>query len=175
MRLFIGIPVPLGLAEELVECARGLRLQAGRVSPAKNLHLTLVFLGEVADAGPVASALDGLEHAAFGLEVVGFGHFGRRVFFAEVQLTPELAALQADMARRMERLGFAGEERPYHPHLTLARSKVAMAIGPRIVERWAEPRRFAADEVVLYRSRPGAGGSVYEAMHTRQLTGRAGK
>jgi 2'-5' RNA ligase len=61
------------------------------------------------------------------------------------------------------------ETRPYHPHITLARSKAkgsarirdmqALQAGLRRVQKFTA---FVAEEFVLYESVPAAGGSLYK-------------
>jgi len=50
MRLFLGLPIPSELTQALTRLAQAIELPKGRRTAPENLHLTLVFLGEV--AGP---------------------------------------------------------------------------------------------------------------------------
>jgi 2'-5' RNA ligase len=53
------------------------------------------------------------------------GFFDRAgIFFAGVSLTPELEAnFRRASPLRLRQCGFIPETRPYHPHITLARTK----------------------------------------------------
>jgi RNA 2',3'-cyclic 3'-phosphodiesterase len=97
----------------------------------------------------------------------GLGFFDRAgVFFAGVALTPQLTALQLQVTDATGGCGFVPETRPYHPHITLARSK---GKGPRALRELKarihrEPKfgGFVAEEFVLYESHLRSGGSRYE-------------
>ena len=49
MRLFLSLPIPPELAQALTRLTRAIELPKGRRTAPENLHLTLVFLGEVAE------------------------------------------------------------------------------------------------------------------------------
>jgi len=95
-----------------------------------NLHLTLKFLGSVPEANiePVAGALReaSVGMSPFEARIRGLGAFpsaGRpRVLWAGVA---DGAAQMTELARRVDTalvaLGFAREERPFSPHITLGR------------------------------------------------------
>jgi 2'-5' RNA ligase len=97
--------------------------------PANNIHLTLKFLGDVSLAN-----LDLLKkllraeianYRPFEISVGGAGAFPTvhrpRVIWVGVEAPPELAAVQASVEGMTARLGYAPEERPFSPHLTLGR------------------------------------------------------
>lgn len=97
----------------------------GRPVPARNLHLTLVFLGEI-DPGRIEAlklAAAGVAGKAFrlGLDLVG-GFRRAGVAWAGCRVVPTaLLALQEDLDRRVREAGFTPDERAFAPHLTLAR------------------------------------------------------
>jgi RNA 2',3'-cyclic 3'-phosphodiesterase len=105
--------------------ARLARGAGGRAVPAANLHLTLVFLGEVEPAR-VASlhrAAGEVESPGFELALDEVGSFrGSGVAWAGCRVAPPaLLALQAALAERLRLQGFTPEARPFAPHLTLVR------------------------------------------------------
>lgn len=140
-RGFIAVEVPqpvrgflAGVQENLRK--GGLEKQLGREgrlvwSRPETLHLTLRFLGDITEkqAQQVAAAMDAVGAAlpGFSLRVTGIGGAPRlrapRVLWAEFQQSAELLALEAALSKELDALGFAREERPYHPHLSLARVK----------------------------------------------------
>ncbi len=171
MRLFIGIPLPASVAEELAKLAAQLRKKEDglRWSAPESWHITLQFLGSV-DAqryGCVVERLCEVRSAAVPVAVEELGMFDRAgVFFAALKTAPELAALQRRVTAAMEGCGFVPEARPYHPHITLARSKGKEgARGLRALKAQAQRERklgsFVAEEFVLYESLPEPGGSRY--------------
>lgn len=95
------------------------------------LHITLAFLGEIADPEPVAAALAACRPRISDLELGGLGVFPnpRRpsvLWMGCSDATGELFVLQAEVAEAM-RPFVEPERRAFTPHLTLARIKP----GPR--------------------------------------------
>jgi 2'-5' RNA ligase len=168
MRLFLGLPIPPELAQALVRLAQAIELPKGRWTGPENLHLTLVFLGEVAEPTlpPIEQELSELNFAPFQLKLPSLNIFPRAgVLFAEVEPARPLLHLQAKVADSMARCGFTPEDRPYHPHITLARfhgtlrlSKSQHVLPPSL------QRSFIADTVNLYRSNLTPSGSHYEIL-----------
>lgn len=164
MRLFVAVlPPPARLAElgtavdELHALPGADRLRwAGR----DDWHLTLAFLGEVAEE-LLPDLRERLARAAhrtppFELRLHGGGRFGDKVLWAGVAGaldTLRLLAERADAAAR--RAGVAMDEhRRYHPHLTLARSRTGADLHP-YTESLAgfEGTAWETGEIVLVRSR----------------------
>jgi 2'-5' RNA ligase len=101
------------------------------VDPAA-LHVTLAFLGELDDAqleaATESAATVASVHAPFALRLEGLGTFGsarspRVIWVGLAGEKTQLMALQAAMADDLAARGFPREERPFSPHLTLARIK----------------------------------------------------
>lgn len=109
----------------------------GRPVPAANLHLTLVFLGEVEAAriGALGRAADAVTGGAFDLALDRIGDFRRAgVAWAGCgRPSAEMLALQASLERRVREAGFATDGRAFAPHLTLAR-RVREPVEPGDVE-----------------------------------------
>ena len=109
----------------------------GRPVPAANLHLTLVFLGEVEPARiePLRRAADAVAGNTFTLGLDRVGGFRRAgVAWAGCRQSPAgLIALQAGLERRIRDAGFSPDDRPFVPHLTLAR-RVREPVEPGEVE-----------------------------------------
>jgi 2'-5' RNA ligase len=130
VRLFVALEIPAevraGLAA-LIREFRGLAPQLKWVR-AENLHLTLKFIGETEsaklDAIRAALARVGSSHA-LELIVQGIGFFPGdqrpRVLWAGIRAPGGLAQLAVDVDASLASLGFAREQRPFAPHLTLAR------------------------------------------------------
>jgi 2'-5' RNA ligase len=134
LRLFIGIELDDKVRDSSAAIADSVKRQLGvridaRWVPAENLHITLWFIGNVADerADEIRRAVDRpFATGAFGLHIAGLGAFPRsgapRVFWLGVQAGAEpLARLYAQLAMRLEPLGFAPQQHPYSAHLTIAR------------------------------------------------------
>ena len=169
-RLFFALWPDAGTQHALGALAQGLKPECGgRAVPARNIHLTLVFLGNVERA-----RMPRLEALAAGIRVARFEltldcvEFWRhnRIVWAGTRYCPE--ALQELVARLGEGLaaeGFRADERPYVPHITLlrnARRQPATAAAPAIT--WPVAR-FA-----LVESAPRERGRVYEVVREWPLT-----
>jgi 2'-5' RNA ligase len=184
LRLFIGLELdaPVRTAAAAVIDRLEARLQAAapdfraRWIPSANLHLTVWFLGEVADR-PAALLMEQLRAplpvAAFELELRGCGAFPRggppRILWIGTGAGAEgMAHAYGELARRLSPLGYAPEARPYSPHLTIARLKDP-GRGVRTIRETlaAEPAtcgRMAVRALTLFRSRLSPHGAVYEPL-----------
>ncbi len=168
MRLFIGLPIPPELAQALARRTQSIELPKGRRTAPENLHLTLVFLGEVAEPTlpPIELELSELTFAPFPLKLASLNTFPRAgVLVAEVEPARPLLDLQTKVTDAMARCGFPPEDRPYHPHISLARfhgplrlNKVQQTLPPSL------QRSFIADTVNLYRSHLTPTGAHYRIL-----------
>ena len=103
--------------------------KVGWIAPA-NIHLTLVFLGNIfqAKVGELGSALDAIarEFEPFRMEVAGAGWFGsaaspRVLWVGIAEPNQPLAALQGRVGEAVQSLDIPVEDRAFKPHLTLGR------------------------------------------------------
>ena len=172
MRLFVGLPLAAEVVDELT--AISLRWQSAgtglRWSSPASWHITLQFLGNTGQEQYecTVARLRELRFPGVPIELEGLGFFDRvGVFFAAVGLTSELLALQQRVTAITRQCGFIPETRPYHPHVTLARTKGkagAKALQELKAKTHRQPRftQFVAQEFVLYESIPTPAGSLYE-------------
>jgi RNA 2',3'-cyclic 3'-phosphodiesterase len=172
MRLFIGIPLPAAVTDELA--ALSVRLRAPddslRWSAPESWHITLQFLGNAAEDryGCISTQLRGIHHRPIPIELDNLGFFdGVGVFFAGVTLLPGLVSLQQRVTEATAPCGFLPDTRPFHPHITLARTKGkggAQSLRALKARLRHQPSftRFAAAEFQLYESLSTPSGSRYE-------------
>jgi RNA 2',3'-cyclic 3'-phosphodiesterase len=136
VRLFLAGPLPEKLERALLARLEPLRRAAPQVRwvLGGQVHLTLAFLGEVGEPS-LPSLLDSLRpvagrHRVLTLAVQGVGCFGRprrpNVLYADIAGDrPGLAALAGEIRSALG--GWLprpeGGEKPFHPHLTLARAR----------------------------------------------------
>lgn len=190
LRLFVGLPLPADLREAAGRLLADLRRAAPKGvawSAPENLHVTLKFLGAVeADrlAEMKAAAASVAEGApAFETEVAGLGAFPNakrpRVIWLGCGEAPELRALERRAEDAFAALGFAREERPFHPHVTLGRVKDPGA-GATALRRAEEGVRDAlrlgrwrVTEVALFRSVLDSRGAAYLPLQSSPLQGAA--
>src|ERR1700682_3964428 len=130
MRLFFALEMPSAVREHLAALLQYLRAvspQTRWVRP-ENLHVTLKFMGEVPETklAAIRSALVGVRSdQPTTVDFCGLGFFPNqkrpRGFLGGIEASPNLKPLPADVERVMEKLGIPHEQRPFSPHLTLAR------------------------------------------------------
>jgi RNA 2',3'-cyclic 3'-phosphodiesterase len=130
MRLFVALEIPSAVRENLAALLKFLRAispQTRWVRP-ENLHVTLKFIGEVAETkiAAIRSALAGVrcdQVVTLDFRKVGFfpNEKHPRVFWAGIEASPNLITLAADIEMATEKLGILREKRSFSPHLTLAR------------------------------------------------------
>ena len=172
MRLFVGIPLAPELAEELTRMTTRLRRSDDglRWSTPESWHITLQFLGSsTRDQYECAVArLHEIHLAQFSIRMDAPGFFDRAgVFFLGVHPSTALTALERHVVAATSLCGFTPEMRPYHPHITLARSKGRDgARGLRDLrsklQAATELSPFVASEFRIYESKPTPSGSLYE-------------
>ncbi|MGZ5196110.1 MAG: RNA 2',3'-cyclic phosphodiesterase [Ramlibacter sp.] len=162
LRLFTGLWPDAATAAEIARWQAGWQWpsQAAPTQPER-LHVTLHFLGNVAGTR-VAELVDGLRVPvdAFTLEF-GAGEVwpnGVAVLLPSEQ-PAALSRLHARLGDAVRRLQLPVEERPYRPHVTLARR----ARGASPPPAGADLRWRVADGYVLACSLPGGAG--YEILH----------
>jgi 2'-5' RNA ligase len=139
MRLFVALEIPAVVRESLAALIKFLRVvspQTRWVRP-ENLHVTLKFIGEVPEAklAAIREALAGVcSERPVALDFHGLGFFPNEkhphVFWAGITASPNLKTLAADIDGATEKLGIPREQRPFSPHLTLARFE-----PPRLPEK----------------------------------------
>jgi 2'-5' RNA ligase len=144
------------------------------------MHLTLRFLGDIEES-QVEAITDVLQMGAapirpFNLDARGVGGFPSparaRVLWVGLSGDEEgmntLLNLQAIIEEGVVAMGCVSEDRPFTPHLTLARIKDGRASGPlrRLLMNESDRRvgEFHAGSVSLIKSEPRPTGSLYTSL-----------
>lgn len=185
MRLFIALTPPPDVQRAVWEAFTPLRARNLPVTwvTAENVHLTLKFLGDVADqrATEIVQALGAAAQGTRPITLVvrGAGAFPNarapRVLWAGVEHDPTIEILADRVERACAQLGFPTEGRPFRPHLTLGRAaRDARARDWAGVEALLEGLTVDATTVLegvdLVRSELRRGGSVYHRVHRERLS-----
>jgi len=153
VRLFVALEIPVTTRENLANLIASLRAIARgpRWVPPNNLHVTLKFLGEVAEdkLAAVETALARIRSdQALTLEFRGLGFFPNeknpRVFWAGIEASSNLQTLAADIEGAMENCGIPREKREFSPHLTLARLEGSLPAALRKAIAESAPREFGS-------------------------------
>jgi 2'-5' RNA ligase len=150
---------------------------------AENAHLTLAFLGHVADERVpplIADAARDLIRPAFEIAFAGLGVFPDRglprVLWLGVTSGADAAiALQREVAARIAAHGIPLEAREFHPHLTLARWATSRSSNRARTLGAARPgvlARQPVTAVTLFESRLLPSGARYTALARANLIGR---
>jgi 2'-5' RNA ligase len=141
-----------------------------RWTPREQWHVTLQFLGRVADVGPLTDALrDAVaEVAPFPVRLGGGGAFTRvragTVLWLGVDSGGEsLGALAGAVTRATAPLGFTLDERPFRAHLTLARAArpTDLRAAVAVLDGAGAGPAWSAAEIVLFDSDTRATGAVH--------------
>lgn len=179
MRLFIAIEIPPQIRAAFAALLREFRAIAPQIKwvRAENLHVTLKFLGEteIEKLSALQNALAAVRSSQpVNLQFRGLGFFPNekrpRVFLAGMEASPNLKALAADIDSATHRLGFPLEERPFTPHLTLARFPLP-GVPPKLLqairEKSAHPfGSLQTGEFHLIESKLKPAGAEYTTVQT---------
>lgn len=167
-RLFIAIPLPQALREQLAQLRPK---QGSRVRPVKTqqMHITLHFIGN-ADPALLTPALRQVTFSSFSIQLDGLGAFGNParggVLWVGCRHNEELTRLHQRLKEQLSNRGVALDERDFVPHVTLARCKAGAS--SRLFDNYLtqslpplEP--FRVDRFILFSSTLGPEGSYYRA------------
>ncbi len=175
VRAFIAVPLPEVLQQSLAELQNQLQATLPELKPAaaRNLHLTLHFLGELTQEQLAETARlmvsIGQKKKDFNVFLKGLGFFPRRsrprVLWLGLEPPDQLLALFEDLADGLLQLGLLDQKRPYQPHLTLGRFKVPPAkldaLCPFLSQEFGTLR---VERLVLYSSRLTATGAIHNPL-----------
>lgn len=171
MRIFIALDIPAGVRAGLTKYMERARLLApdARWARVESLHVTLKFVGEASESRveEMKTALAAVKAAPFVVRFAGVGFFPNpitaRVFWAGVDGGDNLPRLASTIDAALEKLGFPRETKPYHPHLTLARtnSRPLRELQPLLADPPPQFGTMTAHKFFLYQSQPQKGGSKY--------------
>lgn len=168
VRLFIAIELPDELKVELDRLRDA--LSGARWVPVGQIHLTLAFLGEVdqATTAELTAQLADIQRDAFMLSLAGIGCFPDlrrpRVLWIGVKAEPKLLRLAESIQQTVLAAGISLEERPFSPHITLARFKLPAAreLGAFIDQHGKKTfKSFSVREFTLFQSQLSRDGAVH--------------
>jgi RNA 2',3'-cyclic 3'-phosphodiesterase len=184
-RLFVALEIG-SVAQDLVAAeqarlAETMRSRSLRWTKHDQLHITLVFIGEVAEersAHIVEGMRAPLPHAPFPFELGGLGAFPphgapRALWIGVKSGADAVVRVQSLVADRLEPLGVQREKRPFSAHLTLARWRESRSSDRPRPTAGSPPiiARVNADAVTLFQSRVTSNGSTYTRLAECQLRG----
>jgi len=149
IRSFISIELSDDIRRPVADLIAELRKAGADVTwmPTEKIHLTLKFLGNTDDSlilkikEQISKKL--LHYNAFYIKIVGVGCFPSekrpRVLWVGMENSDILQSIQKEMDTEVAGLGFAREDRPFSPHLTIGRVRSQTGIA-EMLRRLAEFR-----------------------------------
>ena len=170
-RLFFALWPDAEIRRRLAEVVELLPEDSCRRTPVENLHLTLVFLGNVPDSAvpELKAGADRLrlQIPGFALRLERNGWWKRSgiVWLAPKHAPPPLLSLAGELRRLSKEAGLSIEERDYRPHLTLAR-KLKRGPGPLRFE----PLHWQVRDFCLVESVTHPQGANYQPMQSWPLS-----
>ena len=186
MRAFLGIGLPEDVREKIAAATAPLRVPHAPVAwtVPKNLHITLDFLGDISPerVAIVERSMRVVASGAgpFSLTAEGGGAFPgtrnpRVLWVGFIEPLELVRELQQNMGNALSEAGFPREDRPFHPHITVGRTRGALppAWGERFVQVLSG-KGFGLVPVssfTLYESRLGPGGAAYIPLCDFRLAG----
>ncbi len=187
MRLFVALEIPASVRDNLAALIKEFRELSSQVADKRprwvrpeNLHVTLKFIGEVAETklDGIRAALSTVQtDAQLELRFHGLGFFPNEnrptVLWTGLDASPNLQTLARDIDRAVATQGIAKEKRTFVPHLTLARfdppglhEKLGVAIQKNSARDFGS---FQAREFHLIESRLKPSGAEYTTLHSFRI------
>lgn len=173
-RLFVGVEptdeVRHGLAAFVEDHLDGSAMPGRPVHP-RNWHVTLRFFGATTPdqrdrlVGLLGAALSELD--PFRIRFGGLGAFPRSERASVLWLgiaagADALSSIAALCEEAAQSVGFAAEDRPFHPHLTLSRIRPQRSVAEVIEAFGVFPSAQDVGHVTVYRSHTSPSGAEYE-------------
>jgi RNA 2',3'-cyclic 3'-phosphodiesterase len=190
MRLFVGIEISPAVVSAATELIAELRAASAKLAPrsriawvtAERLHITVRFIGHVdeARADKIRAVLaPPLTLDPFDLTIAGVSTFPpkglpRVVWAGLTGGSAELSEIESTVSERLVRAGVPREQRPYNPHLTLARVRDAAGLRPAsFAGGFGEIGlgSTSVDAITLFESRLSPKGPTYAALARTLLVG----
>jgi 2'-5' RNA ligase len=175
IRTFVAIFPPQEVREALFRAAQNLHAsRAFRLVGLEKIHLTLKFLGDVAEQNldTIKKALEplGEGHEPFEVSTSGFGAFPSeqkaRILWAGIdQGSEHLRTIAEEVETLLSPFGFERENRLYVPHLTLGRAR-ARRTKLDAPETSPPTLRFTVRGINLVKSAPDEKGVTYSTLAT---------
>ena len=169
-RLFVALPVPEEIADDLLALQSGVP-DARWIAP-ENFHVTLCFAGAVHGAvmRDLEEELADVAGPRFAVTLAGVEQFSSgkqpRALVATVERSDRLQWLQQKVSTVARNCGIEVERRKFRPHVTLARFGTGAETGHHLAQFMASHSTFRAgpwiaDHFALYSSRGGRSGRIY--------------
>jgi 2'-5' RNA ligase len=187
IRSFLAFDLPAEMRDSVSLLSSELKplLPRARWVRAENIHLTIVFLGEVPEssiegiAGVAKSVCD--RYGAFDMALRGVGVFSGirnpRVLWIGLQTDLErISYFRNALQRELRPFGIQEEKRSFRPHLTVCRFRKGAKGGEPLAKIISEYKEFSAsfcrvERLFLFKSELTPKGSIYTELAQWPLSG----
>jgi 2'-5' RNA ligase len=188
--LFVAVEIDERVVTRISELSDELQRRASRQSrdaritwvPPERMHLTVRFIGEVDEtrAAAIGAALaPPLSTESFDLRIGGVGAFpprgGPRAIWTGIEAGPEqLQQLEREVTARLIACDVPPEDRPYRPHLTLARVREPRGLRARALLEGLSGTfgTTHVEAITLFQSRLSPKGPTYVPLQRTPLASR---
>jgi 2'-5' RNA ligase len=167
-RSFVAVKLPTDVLAAVAAVTEAVDVTGGRKMTAAQWHLTLQFLGDDADVDAVVAALEGFDVPGGRARLGGAGAFpkepaGRVLWVGVAEGADVIAQLARGVAERLAPLGYEPDERPFRPHLTIARCTKPADLRAPVAAIGAGPigDAWEVDALVVYESQLRPVGARY--------------
>jgi RNA 2',3'-cyclic 3'-phosphodiesterase len=187
VRCFVALDLPEPVRNHVANVVRPLCERfALRAVPAAQLHVTLVFAGDIdhETVDALAANVRALDLPPLSLQLQRLGHFPPRGIPRVLWVglggdVGELGELQQHLAAAAAELGVEREKRGFTPHVTFARVTSefgALALVDALQQQSAELRQkpFAPTQLALYASELTPRGPIHRPLVRRPVPGAPG-
>ena len=163
MRLFLGTFVQL---YDYVSLKHSFSFLEAKWVKKRNLHITLLFLGEVKEPAKIIKKIEGIDYPQLKIPIKGLGYFGSppKIFYARAD-HQAIHDLHAQILRRLD----YSEDELFIPHVTLCRIK-RIKDQDRFIKQLRhlqkKPFGFTTLKLQLIKSTLTQKGPIYEPIAT---------
>lgn len=176
MRLFIGIDLPdeikKKVSKEITQLKK--RYPDFRWVEEKNYHITLLFLGEVAE-GKLPKIKERLERAVFNISSFYLFSYSFNLFIhhkivlhIDFRREREIELLAKEIKKEFREFNFKNNTKKFIPHLTIARAKIPSKQQYFVLKKLLEQQKtdfyFKVDKITLFKSTLTKQGPIYEKL-----------
>ena len=188
LRAFLATELPIPIQDTIQIATNSMRKTLGndliRWVPVHNVHLTLIFLGDISSSSldliKQMMTTEAAQFRAFEMRIEGLGAYPNsrrpRILWVGLNAPSALTYLQHALQAATARLGYPPEEREFSPHLTIGRVRqnVSTSEQQKIRTTLEETQvgnlgTVCVDGVHLFKSDLQPSGSLYTSLFMAPL------
>ncbi len=180
IRAFVCLDISEEVKKKIGETIEQVR--SGKIRPVspEHLHITLFFFEKINEeqVALVIKAINEVNAARFEVAVEGVGTFNLKrpnVIFAKVKEGAKIIDIYKKLFPSLKRVGFENEDRPFSPHITIARVKDPDRETIERIADFVELNKntylgtFKCSNIILKHSTLTNEGPVYKTLFSKEL------